>query len=209
MTKQSFAKSNNINAQSAFVCGEAFQKSAEFLIPKIIPKKLKVDEQPTHDMSNKMGDVVVCATNLSFAIELYIKALLSHQELQVPKSHDLILLYNTIPQEIRAIIEEVYKSAIMEDQSKLPGNSWTLAKGAQEAPEWNDRKKDFPYIPDLLERSKDLFQSWRYVCEVNISNGESYQFHKFEYGLLRFAAEAIRVEVVVRLSGMDEIQTTS
>jgi len=200
MTNTSVTKRENIIAQSAFVCGEAFQRSAESLIPKI----LEVDERPAHNMPNEMGDVVVCATNLAFAIELYLKALLSHLELQVPKIHDLISLYNTIPQPIRAIVEEVYESACLEDKSKLPSYSFKLAKGALEVPQWNDGSKKLPFLPDLLERSKDLFQSWRYVCEFNKSDNDSYQIHEFEYGLLRFAAEAIRVEVAVRLSGMDE-----
>ncbi len=205
MTNNSVRKSENIIAQSAFVCGEAFQKSAENLIPKI----LEVEERPAHDMPNEMGDVVVCATNLAFAIELYLKALLSQLELQVPIGHDLISLYEAIPQPIRTIVEEVYKSAILEDQSKLSHRSFTLAKGALEVPEWNDGDKKLPFLPDLLERSKDVFPSWRYVCELKKSKNESYQFHTFEYGLLRFAAEAIRVEVAVRLSGMDETQKTN
>lgn len=202
MTNKSVRKSENIIAQSAFVCGEAFQRSAENLIPGI----LEVDERLAHDMPNEMGDVVVCATNLAFAIELYLKALLSQLELQVPIGHDLISLYKAIPQPIRTIVEEVYKSAILEDQSNLPSYSFTLAKGPPEVPQWNDGSKKSPLLPDLLERSKDLFQSWRYVCEFNKPENDSYQFHKFEYGLLRFAAEAIRVEVAVRLSGMDQTQ---
>ncbi len=202
MTNKSATKSEHIIAQSAFICGEASQRSAEYLILNI----WKIDGQPAYDMPKEMADVVVCATNLTFAIELYLKALLSHLELQVPKVHDLISLYKIIPQPIRTIVEEVYESACLEDKSNLPSYSFTLAKGPLEVPEWNDVSKKSPLLADLLERSKDLFHSWRYVCEFNKPENDSYQFHKFEYGLLRFAAEAIRVEVAVRLSGMDETQ---
>lgn len=206
MTNKSATKSEHIIAQSAFVCGEAFQRSAENLIMEI----WKIDEQPTNDMPKEIADVVVCATNLTFAIELYLKALLSHLELQVPKAHDLFSLYKTIPQPIRIIVEEVYESGCLEDKSNLPSYSFTIALGQNGGiPEWNDGIKKSPCLPDLLERSKDLFQSWRYVCEINEHKNDFFQYHKFEYGLLRFAAEAIRVEVAVRLSGMDETQKTN
>jgi hypothetical protein len=55
-----------------------------------------------------------------------------------------------------------------------------------------------PALSDLLERSKDLFQSWRYVFEFSQPEGSSYQFHEFEYGMLRCAAEVLRVELRVR-----------
>ncbi len=187
------------DAQVALVCGEAFQR----LAAKFIPRIAAIKEQPAQAMTNELGDLVTCATNLGFAIELYIKALLTQLDLSVPYVHDLRALYDKIPQPVRAIIEQVYDEEWPEQLRILPHASFTLARGPLEKPSWDDYKGS-PALPDLLARSRDLFQSWRYVFEFSQPEHNSYQFHQFEYGLLWCAAEAIRVEITVRLGGMDE-----
>ena len=125
-------------------------------------------------------------------------------ELQVPQNHDLSALYDLMPQPVRAIIEDVYNTEWPEQASQLSGRiSITLAKGPLEDPRWDDYKVS-PALPDLLTRSRDLFQSWRYIFEFTQPEDSPYQFHKFEYGLLWCAAEAIRVEITVRLQGTGE-----
>ena len=57
------------DSQAALVCGGAFQRIAEEIIPRIAAIK----GEPLQDMSNELGDLVACATNLGFAIELYLK----------------------------------------------------------------------------------------------------------------------------------------
>ena len=83
-----------------------------------------------------------------------------------------------------------------------------MAKGLLEKPQWDDYKVS-PALPDLLVRSSDLFQSWRYVFEFSQPEDSPYQFHQFEYGLLWCAAEAIRVEVTVHLRGTEETPPTN
>ncbi len=82
------------HAQAALVCGEAFQRLAAEFIPRIGVIK----ETAAQAMSNELGDLVACATNLAFALELFLKALLSQLDLPVPKSHNLYILYDAIPQ---------------------------------------------------------------------------------------------------------------
>jgi len=187
---------NNVrHSQDALVCGEAFQRLAEQLLPNI----WKVQEGSYHFMPEEMGDPVACATNLAFALELYLKGLLTQLRLDVPKVHDLQSLYGAIPQSDRTLIESIYDTALPDEVHRLSGRvSFTFAKGPMEEPRWNDYKVSLA-LPDLLARSKDLFQSWRYVFEFSQPEGISYQFHQFEYGLLRCAAEVLRVELTVRL----------
>jgi hypothetical protein len=176
------------------VCGEAFQRSAERLIPSI----WAVGEDSSRIMSEELGDLVACATNLAFAIELYLKALLT--QLQVPATHDLRALFDGLPQSIRLIIEEIYLTALRDDVRALGGRtSFVLACGQPERPSFEDSRRS-PDLPDLLTRSKDLFQSRRYVFEVSRLDGSPYQFREFEYCFLRTAAEAMRVEATVRLA---------
>jgi len=182
--------------QAALTCGEAFQRLAEELIPRIG----SIKKESSQVMSNELGDLVTCATNLSFAIELYLKALLMFLDLKVPQVHNLRVLYDTIPQPIRELIESVYETAWPDQARQLRGRvSVTLAKGAREEPLWDDYAKESSALPDLLARSKNLFQSWRYIFEFRQPNDNSYQFHQFEYCLLWCAAEAFKAEIKVRL----------
>jgi len=193
------------DAQIALVCGEAFQRLAAEFIPRIGA----IEEEPAQAMSNELGDLVACATNLGFAVELYLKALLMQLDLPVPQVHDLRALYDAIPQPVRVIIEDVYEAKWPDQARQLRGRvSFTLARGPLEEPQWDDYKVS-PALPDLLARSRDIFQSWRYVFEFSQPEHNPYQFHQFEYGLLWCAAEAIRVEVTVRLSPMEEGPATN
>jgi len=192
------------DAQTALVCGEAFQRLAAEFLPRIGVIK----ETSAHAMSNELGDLVACATNLGFAIELYLKALLTQLDLPVPQVHDLRALYDAIPQPVRALIQDTYDTKWPEQLHHLPHHRFTLAKGPLEEPQW-DPYKVSPSLPDLLARSKDIFQSWRYVFEFRQPEDSPYQFHQFEYGLLWCAAEAIKAEVTVRLRGMEKIPPTN
>ena len=179
------------------MCGEAFQRLAEKLIFAI----WKVEEGSHRAMPDEMGDLVACATNLVFAVELYLKGLLIELDLDVPMDHNLGKLYGTIPQPVRALIESTYDVALPDEVNRLGGCvSFTLAKGPPKEPPplWNNYKPSLA-LPAVLARSKDLFVSWRYVFEFSQQEGSAFQFREFEYGLLRCAAEVLRVELTVRL----------
>jgi hypothetical protein len=179
------------------MCGEAFQRQAERLIPGIWAVK---EGSSAIVMSDELGDVVVCATNLAFALELYLKALLTQLGLPVAQNHDLRVLYDGLPQSVRKLIEGVYDKALPDNVRRMDGHtSFVLAWGPLERPPFED-SKTWPALPDVIARSRDLFQSWRYAFEFSPPNGSSYQFRQFEYCFLRCAAEVMRVEVSVRLS---------
>jgi HEPN domain-containing protein len=193
------------DSKTALACGEAFQRLAIGLIPRIC----EIKNDPEYEISKEISDVIACATNLTFAIELFLKALLIQLGLPVPISHDLLKLYNKIPKTVRTIIEDVYNTKFPEQLHRLRKHSITLAIGPkekfQEEPQWGDYKAS-TLLPKLLERSRNLFQSWRYYFEFRQPEDSYYQFHEFEYGLLWCAAEAIRVEVIVRLRGIVNTQ---
>jgi hypothetical protein len=198
MPNRSLAKKER-DSQAALVCGEAFQRLAK----KFIPRIGVIKEESSQGMSNELGNLVACATNIVFAIELYLKALLTQLDLPVPQVHDLRALYDAIPQPVRALIESVYDTALPKQARQLHGRvSITLAKGKGllEEPRWDDYKVSLA-LPDLLARSRDLFQSWRYIFEFSQPEHSAYQFHQFEYGLLWCAAESIRADITVRLRG--------
>jgi len=196
-----FGPTKKRDAQAAFVCGESFQRLAAEFIPRIGAIK----EGSEQAMSNELGDLVACAVNLGFAIELFLKALLTLLDLPVPKSHNIRALYDVIPQPVKALIESVYDTKWPEQVHQLHGRAaFTLARGPLEGPQWGDYTKVSLALPDVLARSSDLFQDWRYVFEFSQPEDRPHEFHQFEYALLWCAAEAIRVEVEVRLCKMGE-----
>jgi hypothetical protein len=203
MTTRSSSK-KILFSQDALVCGEAFQRLADELIPRIEA----VEEGSKIAMSNEMGDVVACATNLAFAVELYLKALLTQLDMPVTMTHDLRKLYDGIPQHVRAIIESVYDERLPVEWAGHRA-CFSMAKGPIDTPQWEDYSKLSRKLPDLLSRSRDIFQCWRYVFEFTEPEDSLYQVHVFEYGLLRTAAEALRVEVTVRLQGPRDIPASS
>jgi HEPN domain-containing protein len=154
MGKGSFA--NKVwYSQDTLLCAEAFQAVAEKLFPEI----REVKEGSSHTMPNEMGDVVACATNLAFALELYLKGLLAQLGLQFRQVHDLRVLYDAMPQPVRTLIESIYDIALQDEVRRLDGHvSFTFARGPLEEPPWEDYKVSLT-LPDLLDRSKDLFQS--------------------------------------------------
>lgn len=144
------------HAQAALVCSEAFQRLATEFIPKIG----LIKETSAQAMSSELGDVAACATNLGFAIELYLKALLAQLNLTVPQTHDLRTLYDKIPQSVRTLIESTYdKGLAYHEWQPHKRVSFTLAKGPLEEPRWDDHPKISCTLPNLLSRSREMFQS--------------------------------------------------
>ena len=182
----------------ALASGEAFQRLAAQFLPRI--RAIPEGTVSPGRLPNELGDLVACVTNLAFAIELYLKALLTLLDLPVRQTHDLRALYDAIPEPVRAVIEDVYRTKAPEQVRQLRGHaSFTLAIGPLEKPQWDDHTRVQAALPYLLARNKDIFQSWRYVFEFDPPEDSPYEFHQFEYALLWCAAEALRVEITVRL----------
>lgn len=180
--------------RASFVCAEAFQKLAEQFIPRIA-----VDvKEGTHAPSAELGQLVASAVNLAFALELYLKTLLGQLQLRVPQHHNLRNLYDTLPQEVRDEIEKAYDEHW---RSQWLGKhaAITVAKGPSDKPKWNDRRNESKDLAALLERSGNVFQTWRYIYEFTEPEDGAYQFHQFEYGLLLCACQSLRTVILERL----------
>ena len=91
---------------AGLACAEAFLRIAEPLVSRI-GEDVGEGTQP-HPFPPSVGDLVVTATNLAFAIELYIKAILVLSQVDVPRGregHYLGKLYSLMPQHFKVIIE--------------------------------------------------------------------------------------------------------
>lgn len=144
--------------RASLACAEAFQRLAEPFISRI---SLEVKEGRHDHPSGEFGDLIACAVNLAFALELYMKTLLGVFAVPVPLSHDLRQLHDALPEEVRAELSRAHTAF----SSKWVGRhaSITIAKGPTDTPSWNDYGEASKDLASVLARSSDLFQSWRYI----------------------------------------------
>ena len=182
------------DTSAALVCAEAFQRLAEPFLASIAEDVKEGTQSP----SRNIGDLVAVASNLAFAVELYIKTLLAQLQHDVPRGHDLGKLYVAIPEHVREEIEKSY-DATWRTHWYGKRASITIAKGPADQPIWEDYRNRSKDLGALLTRSGDVFSSWRYIYEFTEPNQGNYQLHHFEYGLLISACEAIRAAINDRL----------
>jgi hypothetical protein len=141
-----------------------------------------------------LGALVASATNLAFALELYLKTLRVRDHLPYVATHDLWELFQGLPAGTKSRIEAHYdrdrKSGARSRRARI-----TIAKGPIETPEWSEFDRQPEGLEPMLKRSKNAFSSWRYVFEVAIPEDSQYQFHAFEYRLLDCACNAVKAIV--------------
>ena len=146
-----------------------------------------------------LGELVCCATNLSFGLELYLKALLVKSGEPYPHEHDLSKLYAKLPVKTKRPIERTYGELL----ASIPAGvhaSITIAKGPADPPTWADYSKDAKDLTSVLHRSRDIFPSWRYLFETRLEEEGPYEIHQFEYLLLDLACKALRTQVRAKLT---------
>ena len=136
--------------------------------------------------SKDPGSLISAATNLTLAIELYLKSLRTSLQLSVPETHNLWSLYKSLPTNVKHLIEEKYsqKVASTPDEKLLQLKvAYELATGdGPKAPEFPKNENESNEVKQLLKRSANAFQLWRYVYE-SVKPGERYYFIKLEYTL--------------------------
>lgn len=190
---KSYEIKNDLHIESALACSEAFQRSSEVFLKKALKQKKILKDLPegvidkAHEQN--FGDLVVCASNLSFAIELNLKCLYSLLDLSFTNTHDLLKLYNGLPKNIKSEIEERYEKG-RTTPTPVHASITVAFAPHQEVPEWPDDSLESKRLPNVLERSKSVFTEWRYIFEVHPRK----EF-KFEYLLLFFVCVAIKATI--------------
>jgi hypothetical protein len=140
----------------------------------------------------KLGDLAVCATNIAFAIELYLKAILLLSNIDPGKDHKLGEIYRRLPQCYKDLIELVFEERRKKDwNGKYPSITLAAMQSVEKSPVWDDHHVRSFTIQTLLDGSSDVFISFRYLYEMNF-NSDGLQYHRFEYALLLSACRALR-----------------
>ncbi|MBF8254163.1 MAG: hypothetical protein HW373_858, partial [Deltaproteobacteria bacterium] len=184
----------------ALACADSFLKAAQSSIdPERIRKALPEGQFGIAEHGHALGDLAVCATNLAFAIEIYLKCLRAQVGLPTRtqgSGHDLWKLYEDLPAHTRKEIEERYERGRTHPHPTYASITFSHSRNPK-PPVWSDIAEKSMCVAEVLKRSKDVFVSWRYVFEVKDSYGETgHQLHTFEYLLLLFACTAINAVIL-------------
>jgi hypothetical protein len=187
-------REEKIDRDAVAACAEAFLRLAEPVVVRI-GKDVEESTQ-SHPFLPSMGDVVAAATNLAFAIELYIKAILIASEIDVPtgrEGHNLGTLYALMPRHFKTVIERSYEEIRKKDWSGgYPSITVAMRPVAANLGKWDDYHSKSFNLGELLNRSSDIFTSWRYIFEFKKPDDSGWQTHRFEYGLLLSTCRAMR-----------------
>jgi hypothetical protein len=184
----------DVDRDAVVACAEAFLRLAE---PVVIRIGKDVEERTqSHPFLPSMGDVAAAATNLAFAIELYIKAILKASKIDLPtgrEGHNLGTLYALMPEYFQTLIERSYEETRKKDWSgRYPSITVSIGPVSANLPKWDDDRDKSCDLGAILNRSSDIFTSWRYIFEFKKTDDGGWQSHRFEYGLLLSACHAMR-----------------
>ena len=114
-----------------------------------------------------LESLAVGAVNLSFALELYLKALLVHFGIAPSRTHRLRELFADLPPEVQERLHELYSERIEarpegDDDYSICGLFASPDPDAMEKmPSWADEPN--PPLALLLDTHQDAFVQWRYA----------------------------------------------
>ena len=180
---------------AAVSCAEAFLRLAEPVVIRI-GKDVPESTTQSRPFFPSMGDVAAAATNLAFAIELYIKGILIASKIEPPTGrdgHNLGKLYTAIPKHFKDVIERSYEETRKKDwNGRYPSITVAMRPEPANLPKWDDIRSQSLGLGPLLDGSCDIFSSWRYIYEFKNPGEGGWKSHRFEYGLLLSACHAMR-----------------
>lgn len=140
---------------------------------------------------DELGVVVCAATNLALALELYLKA--AHIKARTnftKKTHSLDELFLALPVEVQTQIGAKFDELL----AAVPAEKVQfidLARGPATPPNWNPTVALETGLLPMLKRSRDAFQSWRYVFELEVSPTPKHEIIRLEHTSLNVACEAV------------------
>jgi len=184
---------NSRDVAAALLCAEAFHAHAQPFIKRLGEEGIK---RPV-EITEELGQLVACATNLALALEMYLKTLLTLLAIAVPQTHDLRVLYDALP--LTAVMDVLDRYAKGGSIIFPLRASVTIAKGAPCEPPWKDYHEESTDLPEVLARSRDLFISWRYIFEFTRPRHADHQLHEFEYALLNLACFSLKHSILDHL----------
>jgi HEPN domain-containing protein len=193
--------------RSAAMAADAFLKVALQYFNNLDKDIIKAGKQ----MFNDLGGMICAATNLSLAIELYIKALYLVQGNHT-HGHDLLDLYHGIPDDLRQTISDNYKKTCEEadsncNKSVIIGKKKTHSKLTDKGYPNKDDVGDLKDIETVLSLCRNMYITWRYMHEDN--KDDNLKLFVFPYGAMHNIGDVLRFHIFSIEEQIIEIRKTS
>ena len=189
-------KSKHINAaqvsvSAALASGDAFRDHAESFWRLVENQSGEADKVA----EAHIGELIVSATSLALALEIYLKALLLVLGQPAPTVHNLDQLLDLIPKKHRQAVEANYnKHRSAENPEHTSGVSLHVVHHGGPTPPFERATALSMSLGSLLRRNAGAFVTWRYLfAHGPTKTGEPLSY---EYVRLRFAADAIRSAIL-------------
>ncbi len=173
---------------TAQYCARAFRQTALALLDAA-PKG--TGDGARQASPEALGSIVCAATNLSLALELYLKA--AHIRARTGfnlKTHRLDTLFSNLPENERTDVSARYEALLKQVQDHQI-QFIDLARGPVTTPAWQIGVRLRDGLVPMLERSRDVFRSWRYIFEIELPRASTHQVIRFEHSLMHIACEAL------------------
>ena len=123
-------------------------------------------------ISSRKGPLIAATANLAFLIELYLKATAKITLGHAPHGHNLLKLFDELPEDIRQSIDGCYRYRCSCLKSKLLAIEFTITTTpieptAEQKRPWRINSVAGDDVRSLLEAEQDAFQIWRYLYEAH------------------------------------------
>jgi hypothetical protein len=113
-----------------------------------------------------LSNLTVAATNLSFAIELYFKAISMVVSEESLFGHDLFTLYKRLPKQTQHDVLDTYIQVLKEYESDFRSFRIAIQKEESKVDPMNNISINHGDLVLLLKRHNQTFTRWRYMHEV-------------------------------------------
>ncbi|MDE3088578.1 MAG: HEPN domain-containing protein, partial [Chloroflexota bacterium] len=157
------------------------------------------DIRVSHELAvRNLGGMIASATNLSLAVELYLKAIRILLNRDPTTDHDLSALFNGLPQSLKHSVVCEYEKLKALPAGSVASFELAIAPrvpGEEELRELNrSRPAQDNSLTSVLKRCRNAFRTWRYLHE----RGDSKRIVTFQYEFyfLGITAAALRIHAV-------------
>lgn len=142
----------------------------------------------------ELEQLVVGAVNLSFAMELYLKAILLLSGTPHQRIHELEALFNELPSSVQEHLRKTYRmilGARSEEEDEFSLNLLVVSQDENRMEGFDNWPETEPEIEALLKSHNNAFRDWRYGSfELKSLEGEM-QFNFRAFTALLSAASTV------------------
>ena len=151
---------SQVSVSAAIASGDAFRDHAEAFWHLVEEQSGQADKVA----ETNIGELIVSATSLALALEIYLKALLLVLRQPAPTVHDLDRLLSLVPKKQRQALEAAYsKSRSTEQSDDTSGVSLHVVQNGEETPPFERSSSLSMNLTPLLRRNAGAFTTWRYL----------------------------------------------